>query len=315
MALLKNMATNEVLQLQRQHLFGSAHQWVDTLLVHECITPVHAVIFFTNNVWQMESFATENTIQIVHNGKRLSAGNSVRLELGCTISFAPDTQQWRLINTDPPKLFLHAVHTQDLYIELSQTIELPAEGCKQLRLQRNENDRWCCLKGEHSYELNEGSILAFTTEVWRFTAQLPPGFIYNPLHSSNTSHAPLFWFYVSQDEEHVNIKVDFNASQFDLGERANHYLLLLLARKRRDDIAAGYDTVTQGWIDVDDVTKQLRVEPNVLNMQITRLRRQFMKLKNDVPPLHKTVIERRPKQLRFAFADFKIYRGSTQEKD
>lgn len=307
------MATNEVLQLQHQHMFGSAEQWVDTLITHKQVAPIHAVIFFKDNCWQLECLAPTCHFKIFHNNKRLLQSRVVKLEIGAIISFTPDGQNWRLINLDRPRYFIHAVHTQDLFIELRQPLKLPVTGKKQLSIEPAHNNQWYCNKGQDSYPLKEGSLLSFENEIWRFTTALPANFAYNPIPTEQNNQQLIVWIYVSKDEEHVNIQIDFNSQRYDLGERAHHYLLLLLARARKRDIAAGYDQQTQGWIDVEEITSQLKIEPNVFNMQVTRIRRQFEKFQHQIPPLSSGVIQRRTKQLRFGFSDFKIFRGSELE--
>ena len=312
MALLKNLITNQIVQLHQRHLFGSAHQWVNTLLTHKHIAPIHAAIYYEKDVWSLEKLTTSSHHRIKHNGQSVSKDTQIQLELGSTIDFARDKQQWRLINIDSPKYFLHSMHTNELYIELQQSLQLPKKGKTIVTLRKTDENQWQCQKGLLSFMLQEGSVLTFEDEIWRFTSALPTGFK-NDADLSLTTQSPLFWIYVSKDEEHVKILLDYNAQRFDLGERVHHYLLLLLARKRQADTLNGYDSHTQGWVDLEDITKQLHIEPNVLNMQITRLRRQFNQFITHVPPLKHDIIERRPRQLRFAFTHFKIFHGSTLE--
>lgn len=122
-------------------------------------------------------------------------------------------------------------------------------------------------------------------------------------------------FSVSMNEEHTFLKVaDGAQAEFDLGERAHHYCLLTLARRRLLDARAGLDTSSQGWIGIDQLCRMLGVEPAHLNIQIFRARMQLarvLKRGKNTPE----IIERRRGELRFGALPFRIERGTRIEGD
>ena len=62
------------------------------------------------------------------------------------------------------------------------------------------------------------------------------------------------------------------AHQLDLGARAHHYVLLLLARRRLADQAAGVPEGEQGWIRQDELTDMLRTTDSHVYIMIHRAR-------------------------------------------
>ena len=122
----------------------------------------------------------------------------------------------------------------------------------------------------------------------------------------------LFNFIVSQNEEHVQLAIASGEKQINLGERSHHYSLLTLARKRFLDAGRGFDTLSQGWISMEQCSVMVGIEPKHLNMQLHRARQQIAQafLMNT---LFSHCIERRRGELRFGSFRFQIKRGSQLE--
>ena len=120
-------------------------------------------------------------------------------------------------------------------------------------------------------------------------------------------------FQTSLNEEHTFLNVSHgNKRKIDLGERAHHYCLLTLARRRLNDAKNGLDPSSQGWVELAQLSKSLGLEPEHLNIQIFRARTQLV---NALPQLAQlpSIIERRRGELRFGAHHFCIVRGSNIE--
>lgn len=116
-------------------------------------------------------------------------------------------------------------------------------------------------------------------------------------------------FTVSLDEEHVFLDLAIGGHRFALGERVHHYPLLLLARRRLEDIARGLDSSSQGWLDIERLSVMLGIERAHLNIQLFRMRRQIdLACKPGRP-----VVERRRGQIRFCAPAVAIVRGCAIE--
>jgi hypothetical protein len=124
--------------------------------------------------------------------------------------------------------------------------------------------------------------------------------------------ALLLDFSVSQNEEHVTLLVSTRHASLPLGERTHHYSLLALARQRLRDAQRGIDPSSQGWIETEQLARNLGVDSAHLNIHIFRARSQFRaaaRLSGDAGEL----IERRRGELRFGDLSFRIVRGSQFE--
>lgn len=114
-------------------------------------------------------------------------------------------------------------------------------------------------------------------------------------------------FRVARDEEHVELDVRDERTSISLGSRAYHYLLLHLARCRRDDRASGLPEPSCGWIYQDQLSRELGNDPQHINVEVFRIRRHLAKC-GVQDAMH--IIERRPRtrQLRLGVASFQIER-------
>lgn len=76
-------------------------------------------------------------------------------------------------------------------------------------------------------------------------------------------------FFVTRDEEHVELIALAGERRLEFQARAHHYPLLLLARHRLADQAAGVPESEEGWIRQEQLTRMLRMDDNHLNISIT----------------------------------------------
>jgi hypothetical protein len=74
-------------------------------------------------------------------------------------------------------------------------------------------------------------------------------------------------FEVSQDEETVGLSLVWPDKRLDLGHRAQHYTLLLLARHRKDE--------PSGWLHPDALCAMQRCRLRLLNLHVHRTRKSL----------------------------------------
>jgi hypothetical protein len=97
-------------------------------------------------------------------------------------------------------------------------------------------------------------------------------------------------FSVSRDEEVVRLCVLRAGVAFDLGERAHHYVLLTLARRRLADAAGGFQDHSCGWVYQEDLARDPSMTGARLNLAVFRIRKQFAGI-DVADPEH--IVERR----------------------
>ena len=116
---------------------------------------------------------------------------------------------------------------------------------------------------------------------------------------------PGFRFLVSQDEEHVRLELHVDGATVDLGERAHHQTLLLLARERRGDERRSVNSSEAGWRDVVSLGAMLGIDTQHINTHLFRALRQLSPaLSRLAIELH--LVERRRGQVRFGDAAFDV---------
>lgn len=116
---------------------------------------------------------------------------------------------------------------------------------------------------------------------------------------------PSFRFLVSQDEEHVRIELSMGGAGVDLGERAHHQTLLLLARERRADSGQGVIPSEAGWRDVVLLGAMLGIDSQHINTHLFRALRQISPFTSQ-SAIAFDLVERRRGQVRFGDAAFEV---------
>jgi len=82
-------------------------------------------------------------------------------------------------------------------------------------------------------------------------------------------------FSVDRTEEYVRVQAVTGRGILDLGARAQNFLLLTLARQRVADTDDGLPETSCGWIDAEDLSRDLGVAQHTLNVDVFRIRRHF----------------------------------------
>jgi hypothetical protein len=121
-----------------------------------------------------------------------------------------------------------------------------------------------------------------------------------------------FNFDVSLDEEHVQLCLEHKGEPIDLGERTHHYLLLHLARLKAQHAKDGIDCNNQGWINNDQLERELGIDNSHINIQIFRARKQIAHAIPNINGLA-DLLERRRGSVRFNCSRATITKGEDCE--
>jgi ADP-ribose pyrophosphatase YjhB (NUDIX family) len=110
-------------------------------------------------------------------------------------------------------------------------------------------------------------------------------------------------FSVSSDEEYVELTVVVDGEEHALKPRSHHYILLLLARARLDDLDSPESE--QGWLYTGELAKMLRASRNQLYVSLYRARKGLAAIGIENAS---ELIERRPttQQLRLGLSDITV---------
>ncbi len=212
-----------------------------------------------------------------------------------------------------PKTVLIPLNEDQTAIELDTFYSLPDEQNPEISLYVLARGQWLCERADGVMPLHDGDVIRHGQNLWKFydaeAIETTPVQTEGPRGSTDDI---TFRFDVSLDEEHMFLKLIRGHATFDLGERAHHYLLLTLARRRLDDMQNRVDPNEQGWIELEDLSHMLDLDPPHLNIHIYRARKQIAQLEPKLSYLPQ-VVERRVGSVRFGCPWFTIIRGSEVE--
>ncbi|WP_255547124.1 FHA domain-containing protein [Moritella sp. 36] len=273
MAKIININTEEKVTLMPQHLFGRQFNAPHSLLFEPDSSCMHATIFWNGSVWVLQDLGCNGTYV---NGKRIHGGREYHLHLNDLINFGSlSGEGWRIVELSSPNSLLILV-----------TLGLPARVPKVTELVSRRAQVWLFIGASSTAERLQNDVSELET-VEQVSIQ----------------------FMVSQNEEHVAMKLTMGGQVFDLGQRNHHYLMLILARKRLDDAIKGVRADEQGWIDKELLSKILGQSENHINIQIYRFRKQIVQLLSNSSSLPQA-IERRTREIRFAYDNVNIIGGA-----
>ena len=306
MGIIKNKKTGDSIFLKSHHIFGRNREKADTEIKNKDVSQIHASIRWNGREWLLTDFSRNGTWI---DGVRLIPGDKTRLKEGNIIRFSSlEDFGWQLIDDKPPSNVIVPLKGNGRIIMLDRFHAIPSEAEPDISVYISQTGEWVCEDEKGVYPLKNGDIISHSQGLWQFFCDDP----IDVTLSKKIAKDIRFFFHVSNDEEHVFLKIEADKQTINLGERAHHYMLLTLARQRLRDAEEGIDHETQGWIETNRLAGMLGLEPCHLNIQIFRSRKQINDSLSELqnPP---QVIERRFGGLRFGYPDFKIMRGSTVE--
>lgn len=309
MAVLRNGESD--VYLQALHVFGRNAAKADTLLSDSDASQIHAIISWSGQAWEITDLSRNGTFL---DGKRLEANTRTPLRVGQTIRCALQNEsEWQVISLMAPCPMLLPVSGTKQAIVLTNFQLLPNEDRPVTSIHFSNACQWMLDDLDGTRAINDGDQVHVDGKVWRLALPKPLGTTMAVTHHAISAPVlPTFDFLVSQNEEHIRLSAQFGGKEIDFGERAHHYSLLTLARRRFADHQRGLDALAQGWLGVDQLSKMLGIEPSHLNIQLFRARSQIMGAQREEHTLP-DLIERRRGEVRLRAYPFKITRGMQLE--
>jgi hypothetical protein len=288
--------------LQIRHLVGRSRA-CELQLTDRTVSAEHAVVWWTGDAWRVRDLGSRNGTWL--DGQRLQPLQDQQLPLGGQLRFGLSEQLYELVSHGAPVAF--ALDEADaLVIGTPSMLALPSPADPQLSLVRTALG-WRVDGSDEPLPPTPTLQLGGST----FRANLPdpvaPTIPAGELTDTFPEHG--LKFVVSRDEEHVEMWLTApDGSEVALGARSHAETLLLLARARLTDRAAGLPEDEQGWVHMGEVTRGLRITENALNVHVFRARQQLTEA--GLPEAHR-VIERRLRsfQLRIGLARFEVIRS------
>ena len=264
------------------HLVGRS-RLADLRMNEPTVSGEHAVLRWTGREWELHDLGSRNGTIV--DGRRLAPGERVALARGAVIAFGQADNAWRLVDDAPPTIIAMPSEGGEPLCAQDQLLALPSEDNPEAVVYRDGSGDWVLehggepariadraivRAGGHDFVLRVPDLIAAT---WDVSAPAP--------HLG----ALTLRFAVSRDEEYVALTLRGDHHVIDLGARAHHAVLLMLARNRLEDRKARPPAATgrgapppdssEGWIYQDELADKLAMDETHLNVAVFRCRRQL----------------------------------------
>lgn len=268
-ALLEDQATGERYWLSARHLLGRAPAC--QLRVDEPrVSSFHAELSWDGRRWMVQDLGSRNGTVV--GTQALAAGEQVELRRDTELVLA-NRRRFRLVDDSAPHLVATAADGE-VRIAENELLSLPSDESPELTIYRDIDGSWVVEARTGVGPASEGETLFAGGRPWRLTlpTTLPDT---RELDNELRLHGFDFRFFVSRDQEHVELALEHSGGRIELEPRAHLALLLLLARARLDDARSELPESERGWVQRDELPKMLGVEPHMPNLWIHRARKQL----------------------------------------
>jgi hypothetical protein len=239
----------------------------------------HATICYRAEGWELRDLGSRNGTWV--DADKVPRGGRARLVTGSVVAFGSTKLVWYLVDDGPPVAQAREVGTERVVHAEGGLLVLPDE----------ENPEATIYEEDHAWVMdsqagpqNVADQFVVTVGMGRWILELPRG---GDVLAETTMGTTRRWqklsavgirFDVSLDQEHVQVTLLSEEPDRKLPPRAYHNLLLVLARQRLKDRAAGVPEPECGWLYGDDLAKMLAEEPSKINVDVFRARQQLQKL-------------------------------------
>lgn len=259
----------------------------------------HALIWWTEAGWFLRDLGSTNGVYV--NGGRISARGQ-QLGRGDAVGFGSPDDVWIVEEMGPPGLVAVDLATGDAHAGRDGILCLPDDDAPLLTLSALDGEVTLSAVGEADRRAFDQEILSIGERRWQLHV---PEVLSSTMPTAQGTEAaePELTFKVSLDEEHVGVSLIWNGQKSTFPPRAEHYLLLTLARRRIEDRGEGLPEEEAGWVDVEDLSDSLRMSEAHVNVQIHRIRGRMPQLARLGPG---GVVERRARNLRISVAKLSV---------
>ncbi|UTV30655.1 FHA domain-containing protein [Photobacterium atrarenae] len=265
-------SSGKMVHLRHYHTFGRS-QDCHTILSRSDISRIHAIFFWKDGQWFIQDKST-NGIWV--NERKLAKDQPIAVRESDTIVFSSRAgESFTVIGDHEPCDVMLSVDSElsPIYLEkpvtvVSETVVLSFEGCGwHLVVSETGHYRQKPLKDGDHIDIDGKQYYLQTNRIEYETQKN------RPVVSSVEDLT--FQLTVSDDEEDIQLQItDCEQSSVVKGARLQNqlYLLLCLARKVLADNVQGYAACHCGWIELNELSEMLGIEPENTRIRLHRLR-------------------------------------------
>jgi hypothetical protein len=234
----------------------------------------HAVLRWTGRDWELHDLGSRNGTTV--DGRKLAAGERVTVARGALITFGQADNAWRLEDDTAPSIMAVPQDDSAPACARNDLLALPSDEDPAVVIYRDAVGDWVLERAGETARIRDGHVVSaggrdyvlrvpdLISPTWDAGAVAP--------HLASLS----LRFAVSLDEEYVAVTAHADHQVIDLGARAHHLVLLMLARCRLEDRKSkAAPESAEGWIYQDDLAQKLAMDETHLNVAVFRCRRQL----------------------------------------
>ena len=237
---------------------------------------LHASLRWTGHRWVLRDLGSRNGVFV--DGRPVEG--PVAIDEGSGIGFGAPGGDWVLVDGGAPVAFAEAVDGSVSVAGSAATLGLPDAAAELVSLSRTSQG-WVAEQGAELVPVADREVV-FAGGRWR--VHLPPPAMDTTLAADAQVHLPevQLRFYVSQDQEHIEIEVIHAQGSARVPHYAANELLLVLAYARLEDPEG--PEIERGWVYFDDLMSRFRMAPdspkdqNRMRQWIHQCRRRFERL-------------------------------------
>jgi pSer/pThr/pTyr-binding forkhead associated (FHA) protein len=261
------------------HLVGRS-RLADLRMTEPTVSGEHAVLRWTGREWELHDLSSRNGTFV--DGRRLSPGERVGLARGVVVAFGQSDNAWQLSDDTPPSVVAIPAAGGEAIGARNHLLALPSEDNPEGVIYRNPAGDWVIEQAGEATRVTDGATVRIGDR--DFVLRVPDLIAATWDNSSPAPHlaALTLRFSVSRDEEYVALSAKNDQHVIDLGARAHHLVLLMLARSRLEDrkersspAAGALPESAEGWVYQDELAEKLAIDETHLNVAVFRCRRQL----------------------------------------
>lgn len=293
----------DVFVLPTRALIGRSRD-CDLVLRARDVSSRHATLEWNGADWQLRDLGSRNGTWL--EGQRLAGDARPVVCAGARMRFGNDSA-WILEDASPPELMARSLNDGACRRAQGGYLALPSADAPERCVYRDRQGRWV-VSGDRgdTHAIDDRELLVMAdASAWRIHLPDADASTWQEDPAGRGLARLRLLLAHSRDEEYVEAVALCGDERLDLKARAHHYTLLILARRRLADRAAGLTEAEEGWIRQDELGDMLRMSDNHLYITIHRARAQLAELGvADAAGL----VERRPgtRQLRLGVADLEV---------
>lgn len=273
MAFLKHRATGKQYSLSSPCIVGRSPT-CNLPLTSRLASNTHAEILWNGSTWELRDLGSRNGT--FEGDRRLASGERVFIRRGISIAFGDAEDLFELVDEGPPCAVAISSDGQRQESE-DGILVLPHTEHPVLTIFEEGGGNWVAESNDGScQQISNGDTLSIGAQHWRVELPVISEGTLQPSATQMVLRRVTMRFAVGRDEERLEVSLVQENRVVPLPSHAHNYLLLTLARARREDQARADVTEAEaGWVYVPDLFKMLGTNEVALNVAICRARKDL----------------------------------------